>query len=249
MPQRPRIIDPVESFDVVIDGQAVRIAIRRSTRARRYTLRLSHATGEPLLVIPPRGSLQRGLDFARSQTDWLRERLKRMPGLVLFEDGAEIPFRGKPHVLRHTGALRGIVQAQGRDAETGLTAIRVPGEIAHFPRRVTDWLKKEARADLEPAVFAHAARLQVKPKRIAIRDQSSRWGSCSANGTLSFSWRLILAPPLVLDYLAAHEVTHLVEMNHSPRFWRTLERIAPETPKAEAWLKAHGATLFRYGAR
>lgn len=249
MLQRPRLIDSTDSFEIHIDGQPVRVAVRRSARARRYTLRLSHGTGEPLLVIPYRGNFEKGLAFAHSQTNWLRERLQRVPGPIPFLDGAEIPVRGKTHILRQTGSLRGIVQARGRDKETGLRKIQVPGEEEHFARRVTDWLKKEARADLEPAVFEYAARLKVRPKRISIRDQSSRWGSCSANGTLSFSWRLVLAPPLVLDYLAAHEVAHLVEMNHSSRFWRTLERIAPDTPKAEAWLKAHGATLFRYGSR
>lgn len=225
------------------------IAVRRSARARRYTLRLAHGTGEPQLVIPYRGNLDRGLAFAASQAAWLRERLQHMPGPVPFADGAVIPLRGKAHLLRASGTLRGTVGPSGRDRITGLPQILVPGERDHFSRRLTDWLKREARADLEPAVMSYASRLRVRPKRITVRDQSSRWGSCSASGTLSFSWRLVLAPPMVLDYLAAHEVTHLMEMNHSTRFWRTLERIAPDTHKAEAWLKGHGAVLFRYGQR
>jgi predicted metal-dependent hydrolase len=248
MTQRARSLDFPDSLEIRIDGRPVVIAVRRSVRARRYTLRLVPTTGEPLLVIPARGSLERGIAFAQSQAGWLRERLRTIPGPIPFVDGAEIPLRGKPHVLRAVGGLRGTVEVRGRDSDTGLSKIRVPGEDAHVPRRVTDWLKKQARADLEPAVLGYAARLGVRPKRISIRDQSSRWGSCSASGTLSFSWRLILAPPLVLDYLAAHEVTHLVEMNHSARFWRTLEAIAPETRKAEAWLKGHGSGLFRYGS-
>jgi predicted metal-dependent hydrolase len=249
MIQRARTLDVSDSFDLVIDGRPVTIAVRRSNRARRYTLRLAHSTGEPLLVIPWRGNIERGLDFVHSQTGWLRERLKTVPDRIPFDDGAEIPLRGKTHILRHIGGLSGTVAVRGRDKETGLRKIQIPGEEEHFSRRLTDWLKKEARADLEPAVFNYAGRLKVRPKRISIRDQSSRWGSCSAKGTLSFSWRLILAPPMVLDYLAAHEVAHLVEMNHSQRYWRTLERIAPDTHKAEAWLKSHGATLFRYGSR
>lgn len=247
MKHRARTLDLPDSLEIRIDGQPVRIGVRRSTRARRYTLRMVPTTGEPLLVIPVRGNLERGRDFAQSQAGWLRERLRTVPGPIPFVDGAEIPLRGKPHVLRHSGGLRGTIEARGRDSETGLSAIHVPGEEEHFARRLTDWLKKQARADLEPAVLAYAGKLRVRPKRITIRDQSSRWGSCSASGTLSFSWRLILAPPLVLDYLAAHEVAHLVEMNHSPRFWRTVEAIAPDTHKAEAWLKRHGSGLFRYG--
>jgi predicted metal-dependent hydrolase len=88
----------------------------------------------------------------------------------------------------------------------------------------------------------------VSPKRIVLRDTASRWGSCSSTGRLNFSWRLILAPPFVLDYLAAHEVTHIVHMNHSPLFWKLTRRLFPETDRAEAWLKANGAGLHRFGA-
>ena len=100
--------------------------------------------------------------------------------------------------------------------------------------------------DLEAAVQRHAATIDVKPRRLSIRDTTSRWGSCSAAGAMSFSWRLILAPPLVLDYLAAHEVAHLVHLDHSAKFWALTRRLAPETDQAEAWLRAHGAQLHRF---
>ena len=110
-----------------------------------------------------------------------------------------------------------------------------------------DFLKREAKRDLEAASRRAAAALGVTVKRVSVRDQSSRWGSCSTTGVLSYSWRLILAPPFVLDYLAAHEVAHLVEMNHSRAFWRVVERICPDVARAKAWLDAHGAELHRYG--
>jgi len=247
--QRARKIDLPDSIDVPVDGENVSVAVRRSARARRYTLKIAQATGEPVLVIPAQGNLNRGIAFAQSQAGWLRERLKRIPGRVPFAEGHEIPLRGVPHVLRHTGTLRGAVRIGDPQRPEALPEIRVAGDPAHMPRRLVDWLKAEARRDLEPAVMAHAEKLEVRPKRIAIRDQTTRWGSCSTTGTLSFSWRLVLAPPVVLDYLAAHEVTHLVEMNHSRRFWRMLEEIAPHTGEAEAWLKRHGTSLFRYGPR
>jgi predicted metal-dependent hydrolase len=112
-----------------------------------------------------------------------------------------------------------------------------------LPRRVLDFLKKQAREDLSNAIDFHAERLGVKPKSISIRDSKTRWGSCSSNGTLSFSWRIILAPSDILDYLAAHEVAHLREMNHSPRFWKLVEDTCPHTKQSRAWLKAHGAIL------
>ena len=124
----------------------------------------------------------------------------------------------------------------------------VAGERPHVPRRVADFLIREARKDIEAAVARHAKTIGVKPQRIAIRDTVSRWGSCSSAGRLSFSWRLILAPSFVLDYLAAHEVAHLVHLNHSPKYWSLLRRACPETNRAEAWLKTHGASLHRFGA-
>lgn len=114
-------------------------------------------------------------------------------------------------------------------------------------RRVHDYLKREARKDLHKASLEYAEELGVRVKRVSIRDQSSRWGSCTSAGSLSFSWRLILAPPYVLDYLAAHEVAHLVEMNHSPRFWRVVARVCPSVERAKNWLDTYGNDLHRYG--
>ncbi len=111
----------------------------------------------------------------------------------------------------------------------------------------SDFLKREAKSDLEAASRRAAEQLGVSIKRVSIRDQSSRWGSCSTTGVLSYSWRLILAPPFVLDYLAAHEVAHLIEMNHSRRFWRLVARICPHVTRAKTWLDVHGGNLHRYG--
>ena len=123
----------------------------------------------------------------------------------------------------------------------------VPGEAAHQARRLIDWLKDEAQKDLEARSACHATRLGVSVKAIRMRSQVSRWGSCSSTGTINYNWRLVLAPPFVLDYVAAHEVAHLVEMNHSPAFWATVKRTLPEMEKGRAWLKAHGRELMIYG--
>jgi predicted metal-dependent hydrolase len=153
-------------------------------------------------------------------------------------------LRGVDHRIVHRPHARGVVWVeQGEDGPL----ICVAGERPHVPRRVADFLKREARRDIEAAVARHARAIGVAPKRIAVRDTTSRWGSCSSTGRLSFSWRLILAPRFVLDYLAAHEVAHMTHMNHSPKFWALVHRVYPDTDRAEAWLKAHGATLHRFG--
>jgi predicted metal-dependent hydrolase len=123
----------------------------------------------------------------------------------------------------------------------------VAGEAPHIHRRVRDFLQREAQRDLEAASRRVAEMLGVAIKRVSVRDQASRWGSCSSTGVLSYSWRLILAPPHVLDYLAVHEVAHLVEMNHSPRFWRLVDRLCPDAERAKVWLDVYGNDLHRYG--
>jgi predicted metal-dependent hydrolase len=125
----------------------------------------------------------------------------------------------------------------------------VAGDAPYISRRVHDFLKREAKHDLEAASRRATQALGIVFRRVSVRDQRSRWGSCSSSGVLSFSWRLIMAPPFVLDYLAAHEVAHLVEMNHSRRFWRIVTGIYPDVSRAKSWLDAHGADLHRYGAQ
>jgi predicted metal-dependent hydrolase len=127
----------------------------------------------------------------------------------------------------------------------GTAVLVVPGDRDHLRRRVEDYLRVVARADLAAAVARHAGTLGVTPKAVRLKDTTSRWGSASSSGTLSFSWRLAMAPPFVLDYLAAHEVAHLMEMNHSARFWAICRRLAPRTEEAQAWLREHGRSLHR----
>ncbi len=127
--------------------------------------------------------------------------------------------------------------------------VRVSGNAEHAPRRVVDFLKREARKILDERVSHYAAQLGTKPSRITVRDTASRWGSCSATRSLSFSWRLIFAPEFVLDYVVAHEVAHMKEMNHGPRFWKLVDLLGAEVARAQRWLSEHGTSLHRYGPR
>ena len=165
-----------------------------------------------------------------------------------FGGGEMVPIRGVNHRIVERPRDRGtawIEPALGGDKSLPLLCIT--GERSHVARRVQDFLMREARRDIEAAVTRHAAKLGVTPRRITLRDTTSRWGSCSSTGALNFSWRLIMAPSYVLDYLAAHEVAHLVYMNHSPAFWKILGKLSAHVDRAEAWLKAHGAGLLRFG--
>ena len=231
-------------IDISHEGVTYRVVIARSARARRITLRIRNGTSDPVLTIPARGNLSVAANFATRHAGWLANKLARVPAQIPFRAGKTLPIRGIDHHVIETGAPRGLVCAK-RIGEVRI--LEVPGAPQHVARRVTEFLKREARRDLEAAVLRHLAAARLQAKRISIKDTKSRWGSCSANGTLSFSWRLILAPPFVLDYLAAHEVAHLKELNHSERFWRLTRALCGRTDDAEAWMKRHGARLHRYG--
>jgi predicted metal-dependent hydrolase len=234
-----------QTIQIVFDGSIYLVRVRRHRQARRYTLRIQSATREVVLTIPPRGTLKEAHDFAQKHGAWIAARLGRLPRAAPFADGVAVPLRGMPHRIVHRRFTRGTVWIEAGGA--GEPLLCVAGDARHIDRRIADFLRREAKRDLEAASLRFAKELGVAIKRVAVRDQASRWGSCSTTGVLSFSWRLILAPDFVLDYLAAHEVAHLMEMNHSPRFWRLVQRLRPDHERAKMWLDVHGADLHRYG--
>jgi predicted metal-dependent hydrolase len=253
-----------ETIEVKIKGLEIPMLLRRSLRARRFSLQVSEARRGAVLTMPVYSSFSDADEFLSRHLDWLKERVAGLPEPVPFTDGAVIPLRGLAHVLRFPGTVRrrGVVwveepedakvapawPAGARVAKRRLPRLHVSGEEEHAPRRLLDWLKRQAHLDLKLRVDLHAKRLNLTPKRIFVRDQTTRWGSCSTTGALSFSWRLVLAPPFVLDYLAAHEVAHLAHMNHGPRFWAVVARTMPRHEEAREWLRKYGSSLHSYGA-
>ena len=221
-------------------GRAVEIAIQISARARRLSLRVDPVRGGVVLVLPSRRQRAEGLRFAESRAGWILSRVARVPDRVPFADGSAIPVLGVPHTVRHLPGSRGLLTVA--DGE-----IRVGGPAHLVPRQVSGWLRAEARRLLVPRSEEAAARIGRPVARVTVRDTRSRWGSCSSAGALSYSWRLILAPEPVLDYVVVHEVAHLRELNHGPRFWRLVADLMPDHAAARRWLKANGAALHRYG--
>jgi predicted metal-dependent hydrolase len=194
--------------------------------------------------VPPgicQGEVDRFLDHHRG---WLEERLKKLPDRPELRPGVKLPLRGVPHLIVHEPARRGTVEIGGVD---GVPALIVHGDRRHLPRRLADFLKREAKAEIAALVARHTATIGRRAKAIRYKDTVSRWGSCTAEGTLSFSWRIMMAPPAVIDYLVAHEVAHLREMNHGPRFWALCRELCPRTDEARAWLKRNGQALQAIG--
>jgi len=217
------------------------VAIRVSPRTRRVLLRVDGADRRIELVLPRGVAAERGLAFLDAQRDWIAVRLALLPQPVPFAEGAVVPVFGVPHRIRRE------TDPQAPPVWLADGEIRVRGDPAHLPRRVRDYLMRLARAELGARARRLARRIGKPVVRVTVRDTKSRWGSCSSGGCLSFSWRLVLAPADVVDYVVAHEVAHLVEMNHGPRFWRLVRELHPDSAAARAWLKRHRNRLFSYG--
>src|ERR1700753_4115724 len=184
-------------------SQIYSIRLRRHRRARRYTLRIHPSDREAILTMPPRGTLAEAKDFAQRHGGWIAARLGRLPQAAPFLTGTVVPLRGVPHKIVHRAGERGTVWTEIRDS--GERILCVAGGVEHTERRVNDYFKREARKDLQKASMSYAERLGVRVKRISIRDQSSRWGSCTSAGALWVSLRLVAAPPYAVDYTEGHE--------------------------------------------
>ena len=232
-----------EALAVEIAGRELGVAVRRSRRARRLILRIDSASGLPVLTLPSHTSLKEGERFLLRHTGWIAARLADRPAGKPFADGGLLPLRGRACKIVHVGGRSTAWLAESSEA----LELLVAGDIRYLPRRVADFLKREARRDFSAVVARPAEKLGRAPPKIRLGDATSRWGSCSTSGALAFSWRLVLAPPDVLDYLAAHEVAHLREMNHGPRFWALVGELVPGFRTQRAWLKHHGAELHAYG--
>lgn len=245
--RRPSAPKQAEEHTVEIAGRLVSVTLKPNARARRFILRMEKSGNGVRVTLPTSASTMDALAFVTRQSAWITERLAANPGTIAFRSGEVLPLRGEDHTIVYSPGRRGTAWVEAA-TDHALPSICVAGKEEHLERRLGDWLKREARRDLEEAVGRYTRLLKVRHTRITLRDQTSRWGSCSSSGALSFSWRLILAPADVLDYVAAHEAAHLIEMNHSPAFWGHVRRVCPHTDAAKRWLKAHGTGLHRYGS-
>ncbi len=213
------------------------LILRRSAQAKRISLRISQLDGRVTLTMPKRLAESEALDFARSKEAWIRKHLDARGEDVMIGEGAELPLGGRMYP---------VLAGTGRRVQITPEGIFVPGPPERVGKRLSAHLKELARDRLAGASDDYAARLGRSYTRLSLRDTRSRWGSCTSDGGLMYSWRLVMAPPEVLDYVAAHEVAHLAEMNHSAAFWAEVTRIYGDYAAARGWLRTHGSTLHRY---
>jgi predicted metal-dependent hydrolase len=224
------------------NGSRVVVRFEVNSKARRLILRLDERRREAVAVAPSNRQIKDAAAFAAERVEWISTRLQHLPETVRFEEAEIIRFRGEPCQLTANGDSRLAKMWPGNPL-----LLSAPGDPETLPLRVTRYLKKQAKVDLTRSVERHVETLGVEYKAISVKDTRSRWGSCTSDGHLSFSWRLIMAPPKVLDYVAAHECAHLLEMNHSPKFWAHVSRCVPDWKRQRAWLRTHGAGLQSAG--
>jgi predicted metal-dependent hydrolase len=223
------------------DSDSIEVLTRRSPRAKKVSIKITGHNGVEL-VIPKNITEKQALNFLYSKERWIVEKSKEIgiKNRTYFEEGSQIPIQGDVYIIQHSGSIRGRTRLEG-------DKLIVCGEKGVLSKRVKDFLQDLAKKEIVARAEIEAQKLGVNYSRITIRDTNSRWGSCSHKKNLSFSWRLIMAPRDVLEYVVAHEVAHLIEMNHSKKFWQLVESIFPSHRLSRNWLKDKGVMLHTYG--
>ena len=234
---RQDIVRPPDHLDLE-DGRRISVIIRENPRAKRLIMRFDPKNWAITVTTPHLKYGEEVAQFLDSRKVWIQAQVDKSIKPQLICPDMTILYKGEEVVLHHNSKRRsgGHLDANG---------LWIAGPLEHFDRRCRDFLKKQARDELGQAVNKYAEMLSVERGRITIRDTKTRWGSCSHKGDLNFSWRLIMAPDFVLDYVAAHEVAHIIEHNHSAAFWGILDKTCPEYKSAKKWLNRHGSRLHQ----
>ena len=235
------ILNPATRFStetfLAVSGRQIPLVMVHHPRARRFLLRLK-PDGTARVTIPRGGSVSEAHRFAERNLSWLEQQLQQLATRpkhpAPLSVGSEILFRGE--MLRIEAAAHGLIQF-------GNETVKVAGHDPDQRPAIERHLWRLATKELPPVVVEYATRFELKVNRITVRNQRSRWGSCSRRGTISLNWRLIQTPVNVRDYIVIHELAHRLEMNHSERFWQQVERWCPDYTTAERWLKQHSKLL------
>lgn len=223
-----------------IGGRALPIRFTVRKRAHRLRLRINDLE-ERLDITLPRGVREaEGLEFAEENISWISQQFKSLPTRISFVDGATIPVCNQDHVICHLPGRRGRTVSEFGE-------LKVYGDQAHLARRVRDWFHAESRRIIRPKLDEAAAMIEKHAGKLSIREMRTRWASCSDRGDFSFAWRLIMAPEDVIDYVIAHEVAHLIHMDHGREFWALVKEIDPQASDGKRWLKKYGSDLHRFG--
>ncbi|SQF96933.1 M48 family metallopeptidase [Bartonella quintana] len=229
---------------LIFSDRVVPLRVQERRRTRRFTLRID-ADGQGIcLTTPPAISLCSIQGFIERHRSWIETHLARVQVYhknSYLKEGITVPLLGVAHTIRHKEG-RGVTEIVAGDGGQEPKII-VYGQLEYLPRRIADVLKKQAALIITPLVVHYARKVERKVRSICYKDTKSRWGSCSIDGRLSFSWRLVMAPKEIVEYIVAHEIAHLIEMNHGPKFWALCKKLCPDSKTYRAWLKENGQML------
>ena len=215
------------------------IKIIKSPKAKRLTLRIDAKERLPILTIPSRCSAKRAVEFVEMHRAWLEENLQKIPAIKHFENGEKISLMGKEYTINHCPQKRCGVMIEEDN-------IIVSGSKEFLHRRICDFIKKKAQEQLLKKSQTLANKIGCRVNHVSIKDTKSRWGSCSSLENINYNWRICLAPKYVINYLVAHEVSHLLHQDHSREFWQCVKKLCPDAAKGRLWLKNYGKELYRY---
>ncbi len=229
-----------------IDGERVAIVVTINRRARRIILKVDGLERLIQVTCPGKSYQREALAFVKERKAWIADRLAEAPARRPFAPGEIIPVGGEPHLIAHAPGKRIGVRVQPATGRNP-AVITVGGDANFVARKITDWLRQTAREKLTQETDKFCKVLNKRRRKVSVRDGRTRWGSCSSDGSLCYSWRLILAPPAVLSYVAAHEVSHLIHLDHSAKFWAVVDKICDNRKSAERWLTTKGPSLYGYG--
>ena len=220
------------------NGHKIPLRLRYNAKAKRIILRVDQETGGAIISLPRHASETEAISLVNERIDWIVDKIREFPPKITLTDGQSLTLMGQHITIRHRPDLKMGVQLIGSE-------MIASGMREHLHRRIVDWLKKYTKEIITPQAHSMASQLECKINRISIRDTKSRWGSCSSQGNLSFCWRLIMTPEWVLNYVIAHEVSHLKHMDHGPEFWQIVGTFGVKPKQARIWLNQHGRVLQR----
>jgi predicted metal-dependent hydrolase len=218
------------------------LSVKISPKAKRLALRLDSRTRKVNLVIPKRASLQKAYEFAESYQDWINDKIDGLPCPVPYKDGVVIPIMGRSIKLKIIKGNSKVTQFELTDKELIVTT-----QLDDATPRIGRYLRNLAHEELEKLANQKAALLHRKLSKFVVRDMKSRWGSCSIDGRMTLSWRLIFAPMESIDYVISHEAAHLIHPDHSQNFWALCEKISDDFIVGHSWMQKMGSSLGRYG--
>lgn len=215
------------------------LEVKTSFKAKRISLKIDAKKKLPIITMPKFCSANYAIDFIKRNQEWIENSLNKIPEKIIFSHGDKISIMGQIYEVNHCPDAKSGVWLEGGK-------VNVSGGEEFLNSRLKNFVIKVAKNELSKLGREKAKNIKCYVNKISIKDTKTRWGSCSTKSNINFSWRVVLAPSIVIDYLISHEVCHLIHHNHSKEFWNDVNKLAIDMESGKQWLKENGNSLFSY---